>query len=120
MGHQGPIELRALNADRRQVGTQSSADRSARNLCGATLFDPLGFGLGYIGARLLYLAPPQRRAVCLETGIQNAPLAIAVVTLSVPADQVSDIWMAPLLYCVIVVPCSAVVAYGFMRAATGV
>lgn len=83
----------------------------------ATALGPLGFALGYLGARLLRLAPPQRRAVCLETGIQNAPLALAVVALSFPADQAPEVMMAPLLYGVIVVPCSAVVAYGFRRAA---
>lgn len=84
----------------------------------ATLLGPLGFALGWIGARVLALAPPQRRAVCLETGIQNAPLAIAVVTLSFPAEQAPDVLIAPLLYGVIVVPCSAIVAYAFRRAAT--
>ncbi|MCR9092688.1 MAG: bile acid:sodium symporter [bacterium] len=84
----------------------------------ATLLGPLGFGLGWIGARLLSLDTPQRRAVCLETGIQNAPLALAVVTLSFPADQAPEVLVAPLLYGVLVVPCSAVVAYAFRRSPT--
>ncbi|MEM9176467.1 MAG: bile acid:sodium symporter family protein [Myxococcota bacterium] len=82
----------------------------------ATALGPLGFALGWLGARLLALAPPQRRAVCLETGIQNAPLAIAIVTLSFPADQAREVLIAPLLYGVIVVPCSALVAAAFRRA----
>ena len=84
----------------------------------ATLLGPLGFGLGWLGARLLALETPQRRAVCLETGIQNAPLALAVVTLSFPADQAPEVLVAPLLYGVLVVPCSAVVAYAFRRSPT--
>ncbi len=83
----------------------------------ATALGPLGFALGWIGARILALEPPQRRAVCLETGIQNAPLAIAVVTLSFPDEIAPEVLVAPLLYGVIVVPCSAVVAYAFRRAA---
>lgn len=83
----------------------------------ATLLGPLGFGLGYAGARLLRLPPTKLRAVCLETGIQNAPLALAVITLSFPEAVARDVLVAPLLYGVIVVPCSAVVAYGFRRRA---
>ncbi|MFW2388943.1 MAG: bile acid:sodium symporter family protein, partial [Polyangiales bacterium] len=38
-----------------------------------------GMLLGYLVARIAGLAPRQRQAVSLETGVQNAPLAIAVV-----------------------------------------
>ena len=47
----------------------------------ATLLGPVGFGLGWLGARACGLASPQRRAVSLETGIQNAPLALGIVLL---------------------------------------
>ena len=82
----------------------------------AAALGPLGFALGLAGARLLRLAPPQRRAVCLETGIQNAPLAIAIVTLSFPEARAGEVLIAPLLYGVLVVPASAVVAWSLRRA----
>ena len=81
----------------------------------ATLLGPVGFSLGYAGARVLALPIEKRRAVCLETGIQNAPLALAVIALSFPPEVASQVLVAPLLYGVIVVPCSAIVAYGFRR-----
>jgi BASS family bile acid:Na+ symporter len=73
----------------------------------------LSRALGYLGSRALGLAPAQRRAVSLETGIQNAPLAI--VLLSFPAEIATDVLVAPLLYGVIVVPFSAALALGFRR-----
>jgi hypothetical protein len=50
-----------------------------------------------------------------ETGIQNAPLAIAIVLLSFPADVATDGLVAPLLYGVIVVPFSAALSLGLRR-----
>ena len=90
----------------------------ARTILAATLLGPLGFALGYLGSRALGLGPAQRRAVSLETGIQNAPLAIAIVLLSFPADVVAEVLVAPLLYGVIVVPISAALALGFRRMST--
>lgn len=48
----------------------------------------LGFAAGYLFARRLRLPIRDARTVALETGIQNAPLAIAVIALSfAPEDQ---------------------------------
>ena len=81
----------------------------------ATLLGPIGFTLGSLGARVLGLAPSQARAVSLETGIQNAPLALGIILLSFGADQQPEILIAPMLYGVIVVPFSALAAWFFRR-----
>ncbi|MDZ7814343.1 MAG: hypothetical protein U5L74_15180, partial [Ideonella sp.] len=38
------------------------------------------FGLGYVLARLLKQDPNHSRTIALETGIQNGPLAVLIVT----------------------------------------
>ena len=82
----------------------------------ATLLGPIGFVLGGLAARALGLAGRQAAAVSLETGIQNAPLALGVVMLSFEASVVDEVLTIPLLYGVIVVPFSALAAFGFRRA----
>ncbi|MEM7435470.1 MAG: bile acid:sodium symporter [Myxococcota bacterium] len=57
-----------------------------------------GMLLGYSLARVTRLAPPQRHAVSLETGIQNAPLAIAVILATFPEEQQDALLQLPLLY----------------------
>jgi BASS family bile acid:Na+ symporter len=57
-----------------------------------------GMVLGYAAARLTGLGPPQRRAVSLETGVQNAPLAIAVVLTSFPQGEQDALLKLPFLY----------------------
>jgi len=76
----------------------------------ATLLGPIGFTLGLASARLLRLQPPQARAVSLETGIQNAPLALGIIILSFDAVVQQEMLIAPMLYGVIVVPLSAMAA----------
>ncbi len=81
----------------------------------ATLLGPIGFVLGLLGARALGLASEQRRAVSLETGIQNAPLALGILLLSFDAPLQPELLPAPALYGVIVVPFSALAAWAFRR-----
>lgn len=81
----------------------------------ATLLGPIGFVLGLGGARLLGLGAAQRRAVSLETGIQNAPLALGIILLSFEPSVQQDMLPAPMLYGVIVVPFSALAAWLFRR-----
>jgi hypothetical protein len=54
-------------------------------------------------------------AVSLETGIQNAPLALGILLLSFEPSVQQEMLPAPLLYGVIVVPFSALVAWLFRR-----
>ena len=70
----------------------------------------IGFMLGYLGARLLGLTDPQRRAVSLETGLQNVPLAMAIILISFPGEIRSEILVVPIFYGLAVVPLAALVA----------
>ena len=78
-----------------------------------TSLGPIGFGLGYLGARLLGVEPAARRAIALETGIQNAPLALGIIVLSFSGAVQEEILRVPLLYGVLVVPASALLALIF-------
>ena len=57
-----------------------------------------GMLLGYLVARLGGLRPRQRRAVSLETGVQNAPLAIAVILATFPDAEQDALLKLPFLY----------------------
>jgi BASS family bile acid:Na+ symporter len=54
--------------------------------------------LGYGLARLSGLGPRQRHAVSLETGVQNAPLAIAVILATFPEVDQDALLKMPFLY----------------------
>ncbi|MEZ4453193.1 MAG: bile acid:sodium symporter [Nannocystaceae bacterium] len=76
-----------------------------------------GYALGYLGAALLRLGVPQRRAVAFETGIQNSPLALTILVTSFPeALHVKMLWL-PLLYALLVIASSAVIAMILRRRA---
>lgn len=57
-----------------------------------------GMLLGYLVARLAGLLPRQRHAVSLETGVQNAPLAIAVILATFPEAEHDALLKLPFLY----------------------
>ena len=61
-----------------------------------------GMVLGWLSARVARLPAPQRRAVAFETGIQNSPLAIAIVMLAFEPAQAGRIVQMPLLYALFV------------------
>ena len=83
----------------------------------AAVLGPIGFTLGYLGTRLLGLAPRQRRAIALETGIQNAPLALGIVVLRSLGPMPQEVLRVPLLCGVLVVPASAMIAVALRRTA---
>lgn len=62
----------------------------------------VGMGLGYLAARLMGLQKASQRAVALETGIQNSPLALGVITLSFPESVQVEMMTLPLLYALFV------------------
>mgnify|MGYP005857025401 CR=1 FL=1 len=69
-----------------------------------------GFALGYLGAQVAGLSIPARRAVAFETGIQNSPLALAILVTSFPeALHVQMLWL-PLLYALFVIASAAALA----------
>ena len=77
------------------------------------LLSPIGFLLGYLGARLLRLESRQRRAVSLETGVQNVPLALAIILISFPGEIQHEILAVPIFYGIAYTPLAALGAWFF-------
>ncbi len=78
----------------------------------------VGITLGYFFAKSLRLHPRNARTVALETGIQNGPLAIAIVVFTFPPDQQQAIMAVPALYSLFIVIVSTIVTLFFRRANT--
>lgn len=84
----------------------------------------VAIGLGVVGifsaygiARLIKLHPMNARTVGLETGIQNGPLAIAVViAVYIDTGFVDEILLIPALYSLFIVIVSTLVTFWFRRA----
>lgn len=72
----------------------------------------LGFGLGWLGARVAGLASPQRRAIAFETGIQNSPLALGILIASFPGEQQARMLWLPLLYALLVLISASLLTLG--------
>jgi BASS family bile acid:Na+ symporter len=70
---------------------------------GAIGLGVLGFAFGYLFSSLLKLHPRNARTIALETGIQNGPLAIAIVALTFPGTQQQAIMAVPALYSLFIV-----------------
>ena len=75
-----------------------------------------GFLFGYYLSRLLGAYPIQQRAISLETGIQNTPIAFAIILLSFPdsAMQNDMLWVA-ILYSVFIIISSSCITLWFRR-----
>lgn len=89
----------------------------------ATYVASIGLGLfgiviGYVFARSLRLHPRSARTVALETGIQNGPLAIAIIVFTFPAPEAQAIMAVPVLYSLFIVMISTGVTLVFRRANT--
>jgi BASS family bile acid:Na+ symporter len=83
------------------------------------------FGLGFIGivlgyalARFLKQDPNRSRTIALETGIQNGPLAVLIVTLTFTGTMQQEILLIPVLYSLFIVLTSSVVTVFFRRKST--
>lgn len=76
----------------------------------------IGIALGYGLASLLRLHPRNARTVALETGIQNGPLAIAIIAFTWPADEAQAVMVVPVLYSLFIVIVSTLVTLWFRRA----
>jgi bile acid transporter len=76
----------------------------------AIMLGPIGFTMGYLSARVLGLELPQRHAVSLETGLQNVPLAMAIILISFPGDIQSEILVVPIFYGIVITPLAALTA----------
>lgn len=73
------------------------ASKYPRTWASAMLFQPVGAVFGYIIATLAKLPRPERRAVAIETGIQNTTLVVAMVALSFTGCERLEILTFPLL-----------------------
>jgi BASS family bile acid:Na+ symporter len=72
-----------------------------------------GMGLGYGLAGALRLSEPSRRAVALETGIQNSPLALGIIVASFPAASQERMLWLPLAYALFVLISASIVTLIF-------
>ncbi len=77
-----------------------------------------GITIGYLFARALRLHPRNARTVALETGIQNGPLAIAIIVFTFQGAEAQAIMAVPVLYSLFIVIVSTCVTLIFRRANT--
>lgn len=82
----------------------------------AIMLGVFGMAIGYAFARLLRLHPRNARTVALETGIQNAPLAIAIIALTFAGPDQQGIIAVGALYSLFIVITSTLVTLLFRRA----
>lgn len=93
------------------------------NTTPATYAAAIGLGLigivfGYGFAIAIRLHPRNARTVALETGIQNGPLAIAIIVFTFPPEEQQAIMAVPALYSLFIVIVSTLVTLFFRRANT--
>jgi BASS family bile acid:Na+ symporter len=84
----------------------------------AIMLGVFGITIGYTFAKILRLHPRNARTVALETGIQNAPLAIAIIVLTFPAEQQQSVIAVGALYSLFIVMTSTLFTLTFRRANT--
>lgn len=78
----------------------------------------VGITVGYLFAKTLRLHPRNARTVALETGIQNGPLAIAIIAFTFAGDEAQSYMAVPALYSLFIVIVSTLVTLIFRRANT--
>jgi BASS family bile acid:Na+ symporter len=70
---------------------------------GAIMLGVFGIAIGYGFAALLRLHPRNARTVALETGIQNGPLAIAIIAFTFSGSEAQSVMAVPALYSLFIV-----------------
>ena len=75
---------------------------------GAFFLPFVGFVFGYVVAIIFRMDNIRARTVALETGIQNFPLCMTLVSLSFPKDLIPQLALFPLLYGVFVLTNSVI------------
>lgn len=86
---------------------------------GAIALGLFGFVFGYLFSAALKLHPRNSRTIALETGIQNGPLAIAIVALTFTgalATMQQAVMVIPALYSLFIVLTSTLITVYFRRA----
>ncbi|MFN4265434.1 MAG: bile acid:sodium symporter family protein [Aquabacterium sp.] len=74
-----------------------------------------GFFLGYLLSRTLKQDERRSRTIALETGIQNGPLAVLIVTLTFQGEQQQSVLLIPVLYSLFIVLTSSAVTVWFRK-----
>jgi BASS family bile acid:Na+ symporter len=82
---------------------------------GAVTLGLFGFAFGYGFSVLLKLHPRNARTVALETGIQNGPLAIAIIAFTCAGTAGQAINAVPVLYSLFIVITSTMLTLWFRR-----
>ncbi|XP_060592169.1 ileal sodium/bile acid cotransporter-like [Ruditapes philippinarum] len=84
---------------------------------GAFFLPFVGFAFGYIVAKICRMNATHARTVALETGIQNFPLCMTLISLSFPKNMIPKLALFPLLYGVFVLTnsCVFVLLYHVMK-----
>jgi BASS family bile acid:Na+ symporter len=77
-----------------------------------------GIAIGFAFARALRLHPRNARTVGLETGIQNGPLAVAIIAFTFAGDEAQSYMAVPALYSLFIVITATLVTLVFRRANT--
>jgi BASS family bile acid:Na+ symporter len=85
---------------------------------GSIVLGLFGIALGYGFSILLKLHPRNARTVALETGIQNGPLAIAIIAFTFAGSEAQSIMAVPVLYSLFIVITSTMVTFWFRRVNT--
>lgn len=78
----------------------------------------VGMLFGYWVARGLAQDTNRSRTISLETGIQNGPLAVLVITLSFAGDMQQEVLLIPVLYSLFIVITSTFITLWYRRSAT--
>jgi bile acid transporter len=76
----------------------------------------VGISVAYLIAKSIRLHPMNARTIGLETGIQNGPLAIAIVLLSFSGPARDQVLLIPALYSLFIVIVATFVTFYFRRA----
>jgi BASS family bile acid:Na+ symporter len=82
---------------------------------GAIALGLMGFLFGYGLSVFLRLHPRDARTIALETGIQNGPLAVALVVLAFASTEQQEILAVPVLYSLFIVITSSLLTLWFRR-----
>lgn len=77
-----------------------------------------GMLLGYWLARGLKQDNNRSRTISLETGIQNGPLAVLIVTLTFQGEMQQQVLLIPVLYSLFIVLTSSAITVWYRRSAT--
>lgn len=90
-------------------------DTSWKIYCGGILLGLVGFLFGYALSLLFSVSPRFKRAISLESGIKNGPLAFTIILLSFKEPIQSQILWVAILYAVFIVINSSIVTLFFRK-----